>query len=153
MDGIADSGALREPGRVWPQHQGALMLLQGLVSDPKAQAVRWLDLACGRGQILMGLDDGFSVTARNKIEYTGYDLSDDYVKETDKLASDSGLRSHRGVIGDLADVHKLLVAEQFDFITLTNTVHEIRPRKLAAVLVDSILRLSPTGALFIYDME
>jgi hypothetical protein len=53
----------------------------------------------------------------------------------------------------LADVHKLLSDEQFDFITITNTVHEIRPSKLAALLVDAILRRNPSGVLFIYDME
>jgi hypothetical protein len=124
-----------------------------LLSDPRVPAVGWLDLACGRGQILTGLGEGFSDTAKSKIEYTGYDRSDSYVRETEKLASGCGLHSHRCIIGDLGDVHKLLADEQFEFITLTNTVHEIRPRKLAAVLVDAILRLSPTGILFIYDME
>jgi SAM-dependent methyltransferase len=129
------------------------MLLQSMVSDPKVQSIKWLDLACGQGQILMGLDDGFSVISKKKIEFTGYDLSDDYVKATEKLASSSGLRAYCGVVGDLADVDKLLDTKQFDFITLTNTVHEIRPRKLAGILVDAILRLSPSGILFIYDME
>ena len=129
------------------------MLLQSMVSDPKVQSIKWLDLACGQGQILMGLGDGFSPVSKKKIEFTGYDLSEYYVKETEKLAGSSGLRAYRGVVGDLTDVDKLLVNQQFDFITLTNTVHEIRPRKLAGVLVDAILRLSPNGVLFIYDME
>src|SRR5947209_3275918 len=150
MDSIADSSALRDPDRVWPQHQAALMLLQSQVSDPKVSVVKWLDLACGQGQILMGLDDGFPPAAKSKIRYTGYDLRDDYVKGTEKLATGSGLQSPRGIVGDLADVHKLLSDEQFDFITITNTVHEIRPSKLAALLVDAILRLNPSGVLFIY---
>ena len=41
----------------------------------------------------------------------------------------------------------------FDFITLTNTIHEIEPLRLAKLFLSCVLRLTDTGALFIYDME
>jgi hypothetical protein len=39
----------------------------------------------------------------------------------------------------------------FDFITLTNTVHEIEPIRLATVLVSCVGRLTSMGSLFIYS--
>jgi hypothetical protein len=41
----------------------------------------------------------------------------------------------------------------FDFITLTNTVHEIEPVRLAGLLVSCVGRLTDSGTLFVYDME
>jgi hypothetical protein len=58
MDALADSKAFRDNDRVLPQHQAALLLLQKMLADPKVLSVKWLDLACGRGQILIGINDG-----------------------------------------------------------------------------------------------
>jgi hypothetical protein len=152
MGTIADSKAARVE-RVLPQHQAALMLLQELVSDPKVQSVRWLDLGCGRGQILTGVNEQLASASRSKIDYSGYDISNENGREADKLASAAGFRSHEMKIGGLMDVGKLLDDRPFEFITFTNTVHEVDPRHLGIVLVDAVLRLAPSGKLFIYDME
>jgi hypothetical protein len=42
---------------------------------------------------------------------------------------------------------------RFDFISLTNTVHELTPQSIAQIMLDSVARLKPTGTLFVYDME
>ncbi len=141
MDTIADSKAVGDMKRVLPQHQAALMLLQELVSDPRVQSVKWLDLGCGRGQILSGVNEQLAVTSRAKIDYVGYDVNNENAKEADKLANSAGFRSHDIKIGSLADVGKLLDARVFDFVTFTNTVHEVQPRQLAVVLVDAVFRL------------
>ena len=57
MTGIADSSAFRDRERLLSQHQAALTLLQARLSTPGAPQLRWLDLACGRGQIIVSLDD------------------------------------------------------------------------------------------------
>jgi hypothetical protein len=57
-------------------------------------------------------------------------------------------------VGDLSDFDRILPqGVQFDFITLTNTVHEIEPVRLATLLVNCLRRLTDTGSVFIYDME
>ncbi len=48
---IADSRAVLLPGRVLPQHQTAVSLVKVMTQDPLIKRIRWLDLACGRGQI------------------------------------------------------------------------------------------------------
>jgi ubiquinone/menaquinone biosynthesis C-methylase UbiE len=39
------------------QHQAALTLLQRLLADPGVSQLNWLDLACGKGQIITHLDE------------------------------------------------------------------------------------------------
>jgi hypothetical protein len=38
-------------------------------------------------------------------------------------------------------------------VTLTNTVHEVSPHEIANILADCLLRLTPKGHFFVYDME
>lgn len=154
MTSIADSSAFRDDHRLLPQHQAVLTLLQGWLSDPTVEQLRWLDLACGRGQILTGLRGGLSPGARGKVDYVAYDMRHDHAKDTDQLASSLGFRSHHHKVGYLVDFPKFQSHDHpYDLITLTNTVHEVYPEELASVLVASIKCLSPRGCLFIYDME
>jgi len=114
----------------------------------------WLDLACGRGQIVASLEESLSAEARAKIEYWAYDVRQDFARETRKTAENLGFASLETRVGDLSDFDRVLPAGAFfDFITLTNTVHEIEPGRLAGLLVGCIGRLTDSGTLFIYDME
>jgi ubiquinone/menaquinone biosynthesis C-methylase UbiE len=153
MNLIAASNALSEPDRVWAQHQAVLTLLGALLADPAVVTVTWLDLACGEGQILSGLEGRFQEEDRKKIAYTGIDRKDVYALKTQQIASSSGLQSADVKIGIISTVDQMLPGVAFDFITLINTIHEIAPSDLATVLTDAILRLSPNGNLYIYDME
>lgn len=152
MSVIADSSAAREEGRLYSQHQAALTVLQGRLGDPKLVSFAWLDLACGRGQLIASLGDNLDDGARAKIRYLGYDISANHVTETNKIASGLNLQAFSGKVGDLADLPRL-VDGQFDFITFTNSVHEVQADQLASVLVECVARLSPNGCLFLYDME
>lgn len=154
MTTIADSSAFKDLDRVLPQHQAALTLLQARLSVPGAPQLSWLDLACGRGQIIMCLDQNLSTEARAKIEYWAYDVDQGFARETRKTAERLGFASVEIGVGDLSDFDRILPPGlTFDFITVTNTVHEIEPVRLANLLVSSLGRLTDTGTLFIYDME
>lgn len=153
MDTFAASNAITEPGRVWPQHQASLTLLGEMVSNPANASVKWLDLACGEGQILASLAQGFEADVRKKIEYTGFDRMDAYLRATEKIASTTGLARYETQVGNLSAIGRIFSQGRFDFITLINVVHEIDPQHLALVLVDATLRLSEGGVLYIYDME
>lgn len=154
MTTIADSSAFRDGERVLPQHQAALTLLQGRLSAPRVTRLSWLDLACGRGQIIVSLDKNLSREARAKVEYWAYDLDQDYARETRKTAERLGFASLQTTVGELSEFdHILPSGVLFDFITLTNTVHEIEPIRLATLLVSCLGRLTDMGTLFIYDME
>ena len=151
---IADSTAFRDDDRVLPQHQAVLTLLQGWLSNPKLQSLRWLDLACGRGQMLTGIQGALPISARRKIDYVGFDIRHDYAQETEALASTLGFRAHAVRIARLFDFPSLYdLSSRFDFITLTNTVHEVEPAQLGVLLVESVARLTDSGCLFVYDME
>jgi SAM-dependent methyltransferase len=151
---IADSTAFKNAERILPQHQAALTLLQGRLSTPGVARLSWLDLACGRGQIIASLDKNLSSQARSKVDYWAFDLDHAFARETRKAAESLGFATFETYVGDLSDFDKILpTGARFDFITLTNTVHEIEPIRLATLLVKCLERLAPTGSLFIYDME
>jgi SAM-dependent methyltransferase len=151
---IGDSSAVRLEGRQLAQHQAALTLLQRLLSAPGVRRLTWLDLACGRGQIIGALRENLSDDARAKIEFSAYDVKHDYLLETRKIAEALGFATVCGHVGDLSHFDQVLPSEQrFDFITLTNTVHEVAAERLADVLVDAIRRLDDHGTIFLYDME
>lgn len=154
MASIADSSAVQNSGSILPQHQAALILLQSRLSNPSSPNLRWLDLACGRGQIILGLKNNLSVEARAKIEFYAYDINEKYARETRRIAGEQGFSGHVFKVGDLSDFNKILNSGvSFDFITLTNTVHEVSPKHLATILTDCIFRLNESGTLFLYDME
>ena len=116
--------------------------------------MRWLDLACGRGQIIGSLDSTLSDDGRAKIEYWAYDLNQDYAKETMRIAQGLGFSDLNSEVGDLCKFSQVLPGRmEFDFITLTNTIHEIEPGRLARLIIDALARLSDSGTLFVYDME
>lgn len=154
MESIADSNALQNPDKLLPQHQSALTLLQSRLSNPATPNVKWLDLACGRGQMLLGLKRNLSDEARAKIDYYAYDINEKYAKETKRVANELGFANYTVKVGDLCDFNKILNSGVlFDFITLTNTVHEVSPTNLSTIILDCLFRLEETGTLFLYDME
>ena len=94
MTSISDSSAVREK-RVLAQHQAALTLIQGRIGSPNAQDYAWLDLACGRGQIIAHLEDNLSEVARGKISFYAYDVDQRYGRETRRIASRLGFNPSR----------------------------------------------------------
>jgi SAM-dependent methyltransferase len=154
MPAIADSGALFDPERMLAQHQAALTLLQGMLSNPKLAHVRWLDLACGNGQIIAHLKENLNDRARAKLHYVGYDIDNVHTRHAEKIAQSMRLAGCDFGIGELANFHRDdRTNGEWDFITLTNTVHEINPLSLASILMAALERLRNSGCLFVYDMN
>src|SRR3989442_14632438 len=108
MASIADSDAIKDRKRVLPQHQAALTILEGRLSAPKITQLSWLDLACGRGQIIVSLDENLSAKARAKIKFSAYDLNQEYARETSKAASQLGFSSLATFVGDLSDFDRII---------------------------------------------
>ena len=151
---IADSDAVRDNDRVLPQHQAAATLLQARLATPGSGTVRWLDLACGRGQLVHTLEEALAIANRGRLEYVGLDADQTFAREAVKTAERIGFGSAVMRVGSLNDLRIVVPdTEHFDFITLTNAVHEISPPHIASVLVTAIERLPPEGALFVYDLE
>lgn len=154
MASLADSNAVLDMERQLAQHQAALTLLQGMLSDPSCHELSWLDLACGKGQIIAHLTENLSEFERRKIRLVGYDLENAHSKQAKKIAESLGLASFRFEIGALDRFWENgSTTGPWRFITLTNTAHEITPASLAEILARCIERLEDDGCLFLYDME
>jgi SAM-dependent methyltransferase len=154
MSLIADSDAVLEIQRILPQHQSAITLLNLKLQNPSLGVFNWIDLACGKGQIISQLADNLSEISRKKLSYIGYDISVENTRVAQKIAKDLALNHLNFIHGDICDFSKLVIdIDSFDFITCTNTAHELQPGAFANLIIDCILRLSERGELFVYDME
>jgi ubiquinone/menaquinone biosynthesis C-methylase UbiE len=154
MSLIADSDAVLDGGRILPQHQAALTLLNAKLQDPDVTELRWLDMACGRGQIIAQLLENLTPENRKKLTYIGFDIHVDHTRVAERLASKLSLKGYSFYQGDLTKFSGIVDSpSNFDFITFTNTAHEVSPGDFSRIMLDAILRLSPSGELFIYDME
>ncbi|RDY30005.1 methyltransferase domain-containing protein [Lachnotalea glycerini] len=154
MSIIGDSSAVLEFEKMLPQHQSAITLLNSMVQNPKVNKVYWLDLACGKGQIISQLNENLTLDNRKKIVYQGYDINVEYSKLVTKIASKLNFEDYDIHIGDLSSFDNILPLNMsFDFITCTNVTHEIHPQRFFQIVLGAIKRLNNNGQLFIYDME
>lgn len=155
MSAIGDSSAVLNPRRVMSQHQAAITVVQFLLADPAIQEFSWLDLACGKGQIISQLEENLpDVDLRSKIIYLGYDIDPRYTAQTMTIAGTLNLRDAKVMTSELSHFPTLIDrTRKFDFISFTNTVHELSPQTISQLLLEAILRLSSEGTLYIYDME
>lgn len=154
MSSLADSDATHDIRRILPQHQSALTLLNSRLQNPAVGHFHWLDLACGKGQIISQLNENLSVPHRAKLSYLGYDINVDHTRTAERMAAELHFNEYAFLHGDLSNFDKLTNKDRrFDFITCTNTAHELHPGAFANMFLDSLLRLTNTGELFIYDME
>lgn len=154
MSKINDSDAYLNKERLLAQHQAALSLLQSKLDKPGLTELKWLDLGCGKGQIIVNLEQNIGDDARSKISYHAFDIIEEHLSLTLKKAESLKFQGSIGKIGDISDFPSLFQVEnKYDFITLTNSIHEFNPLLIPAILFESIVRLSSTGLLFVYDME
>lgn len=154
MAAIKDSDAYLNKERLLAQHQAALSILQGRLENPKISDLSWLDLGCGKGQIIINLEYNLGDAARAKISYSAFDIKDEHLSITEKKAETLKFKSINGKVGDISDFPNLFpVQQKFDFITLTNSIHEFSPLLIPKILFESLIRLAPHGLFFLYDME
>lgn len=154
MPVIGDSSAVLEFEKMLPQHQAAITLINSIVQNPEVDKVDWLDLACGKGQIISQLSENLDIECRKKIVFQGYDINVEYSKSVSKTADKLDFSSYSMSIGDLSSFNTNLNNDKtFDFITCTNVTHEIHPQKFSKIVLGAIKRLNSNGLLFIYDME
>lgn len=149
-----DSSAALSIERQFAQHQAVVTILQGILPNPHLYEFKWLDLACGNGQIIMHLERNLHESLIEKIEYFGYDIKEEYLKTAQKKASDLNLKKYEFQTGEISNFQMLYNKDQkFDCITLTNVIHEINPNVIPSLLYESFIRLKDNGFLFIYDMD
>ena len=154
MASLADSSAVLTK-KVLPQHHTAITLLGQFLAAPGTSPIAWLDLACGKGQILAQLDENIpEAELRRRISYQGYDIENENSRVAEKIASGLNFHAVEVKTGEMEDFSKLFpVGRKFSFVSFTNTVHELRPQHIASLILEIILRLEAKGVLYIYDME
>lgn len=154
MTSLAESDAFHDIRRILPQHQSALTLLNGKLQNPAVNSFRWLDLACGKGQIIAQLSENLSAKQRKKLAYVGYDINVENTRTAERMADSLTLAAYEFLHGDMSSFNDIVKADsRFDFITCTNTAHELQPGAFATLLLGALRRLTSAGELFVYDME
>jgi len=154
MEYIADSDAVHDSRRILPQHQSAITLLNGKLQNPGVGRISWLDLACGKGQIISHLSENLSDNQRNKLSYIGYDINVQHTRTAERMANTLQFLDYDFLHGDMSHFDNIIPPDSnFDFITCTNTAHELQPGAFASLFLSALRRLSPDGEFYLYDME
>lgn len=149
-----DSNSLLEYDKIFGQHFAILFMVQSKLDNPQLSDFKLFDLGCGKGQLISQLEVNLSNESRKKLSYFGYDINVFDLKTAKKTAESLNLKKSDFKVGDIGDFQKLIAENQeFDMIVMCNALHECNPHILAEILTESIIRLSATGSLFIYDME
>jgi ubiquinone/menaquinone biosynthesis C-methylase UbiE len=142
MSSISDCSAVLEKKRLLPQHQAALTLIQEQVVKPNISNFSWLDLCCGKGQIIINLEDNFAENLRQKIEYHIQDINEDYLKVTQKNAEELKFKKVESYTTDIYKFSSVVSAKlKHDFITIINAFHEISPSFLPELIFESLIRV------------
>ncbi len=154
MSSLADSSSVLLPGKLLPQHQTAISLIVGKLESPQVTDFIWFDLCCGKGQILNQLKGNISVKNVSKIHFKAFDINNDDIRVNEQIGKSIGFKSYDSKVGEISDFSTLIPeTEKKDFITCINSFHEIDPILIPKVLLESLIRLTADGILFIYDME
>src|SRR6266404_5771926 len=107
MAALADSDAVLT-SKVLPQHHTAITLLGQLLAAPGTGQIAWLDLACGKGQILSQLDENIpEAELRRRISYLGYDIENENSRLAEKIALGLNFSAVEVKTGEIEDFSKL----------------------------------------------
>jgi len=98
--------------KVWPQHQRAITLLGGLLATPNTAELDWLDLACGKGQIIAQFEKNVPDSdLRRKIAYHAFDIENEHTRMAEKLAHKLGFRTVDVQVGEIEHFAKIFPLE------------------------------------------
>ena len=153
MNVLNDSSSVCSKERVYSQHQAAMTLLQNRLKKPSVDDFHWIDIACGQGQILTNLENILGADLRKKVTFHAFDVDKDSLKVAIELANSLAFNKVKDKVGQIEDFHPLMGEHKFDFITLTNSIHEFEPYGIPAVFIDLLSHLRPDGLLYVFDME
>jgi len=150
---IADSDSIQIDTILVP-HSNAISLLTHLLNNKKEGNVSWLDLACGKGQILNQLGDNLDKYYRGKIDLHLVDLNNESLRCATDVAHKLGLNSIDDHVSDICKYcTEALPENTLDFITFINTFHEIKPSELASVIISCLCALKDDGVFYLFDQE
>lgn len=150
---IGDSYALLSAA-IRSQHQAALSLLVEDLDNTSGNFV-WLDFACGLGQIINQLETNVpDPDRRTRLQYVFFDAKDDYIQEVEKKAGALNLNSFHAELGVVSNAKRILEHRgPFQFISFTNTIHELDPIIVGEILVQLLSMLTDSGRLYVYDVS
>jgi len=136
--------------RSYPQDFGiSLILHRWLRLNPKSK-LKWLDVCCGSGRILETLAENKG-DYLNRIEYYGYDISNDFLRLTEKTAEKVGI-SCKTKVGRIDDLNKYFSGQEFALISIINSLHEL-PLTCVPELFLTLLKLcQKDGSIYLFDL-
>lgn len=118
--------------------------------------IKWLDLCCGRGNVLKHITTTLGELSR-RVKYYGVDINLEHRNECQETIRKMGLNDHLAAppqvfVGDILKPWNMDQGTQFDIVTLLNVLHEIPPFSIYSVLRNALDRCKYTGLVLIVDM-
>lgn len=150
---LADSDSIKMDSILVP-HSNAISILTYLLNLNISSDIHWIDLACGKGQILTQLRDNLDNNYRHRIKISLIDLNNESLRIATDIAEKLGFG---GVTQKVSDLYSYcntgLIENSFEYITLINTLHEIKPKELGLLIIKCIVALKDNGVFYIFDQE
>jgi SAM-dependent methyltransferase len=151
---IPDSESFYDEERQLPQLQALLQIIRHELEIPSSPGLKWLDLGCGRGQVLAQIPDNIHADHVKKNSYFGVDGDKTRLDHARAKATSIGIGAVSCVCALLDTTNSIFEQERdFQLVTLTNTFHELDPLAIPALVVTTLDRLEQNGSLFVYDMQ
>lgn len=142
------------------QHETACDLVKEIAIRDEDNDILWLDIACGKGQILTTLLSECSQSILSRIIYCAFDECKNYVKETKINASSIGIGDHCIEICTISEFIKSFAQQDrrnecnnISISTAINMLHEISPKIIPDLIMCILDQLKFGGLLFLYDNE
>lgn len=151
MAPVHNGGAEKQP-RMFASHRSVLDALRYLVLPHHRGVVTWLDVGCGRGQVLHGIQNMIGPEGVKRIRYVGCDGDRAYCAEAERFAQECGMADPEILCFRFDRLEEKLSHLRADFVSMVNVFHELGPRLLATTLCDSLCRLSARGVMHVHDM-
>jgi hypothetical protein len=121
---------------------------------------KWLDLACGRGNLIEHCQESFECDC-GKIHYYGIDKCDRYKSEFELFVEEKdirkNLRSAEFKIVDFTSWKNCFEESKglirYDWVSFVNVLHEVNPKEISAILLSMIKLCEEDGFLYLCDIE
>ncbi len=127
----------------------AFFLSQQIARSDKKQ-VTWLDVGCGRGQLLKEACRSLRMDQRCRVAYTGYDCTLDFVEDCNATIESLRIDNSRARQGEFDGMDALFNAGPFDVISVVELISDLHLH-LVPRLVLNIFRLCHSSTVLCFS--